>query len=108
MSNLNPGARGIPRPGFLPARRSGSRRLKLFRVQEAGGDGVGQLVRPGIAAEIVELGVAEAGVRLIVQEDKGGIRKPKHNHTLLDLLSKWVYKQYKEHGLKMRESMSKR
>ena len=23
-----------------------------------------------------------------------------HNHTLLDLLLKWVYKQYKEYGLK--------
>jgi hypothetical protein len=57
---------------------------------------VGQLVRPGISAEIVEPGVAEAGVRLVVQEDKGGIRKPKHNHTLLDLLSKLVYKEYNE------------
>ena len=59
---------------------------------------MGQLVGPGISAEIVEPGVAEAGVRLVVQEDKGGIRKPKHNHTLLDLLSKLVYKQYNETG----------
>ena len=36
-------------------------------VQEAGRDGLGQLVGPGIAAE-VELGVAEAGVRRIGQK----------------------------------------
>jgi hypothetical protein len=68
----------------------------LSGVQEAGRDGLGQLVGPGIAAEIVEPGVAEAGVRLVVQENKGGIRKPKHNHTLLDLLSILVYKHYND------------
>jgi hypothetical protein len=36
-------------------------------VQEAGRDGLGQLVGPGIGAEI-ELGVAEAGVGLMGQK----------------------------------------
>ena len=36
--------------------------------QEAGRDGVGQLVGPGLAAEIVEPGVAEAGVRIVLQQ----------------------------------------
>jgi len=39
----------------------------LSGVQEAGRDGLGQLVGPGIAAE-VESGVAEAGVGLIGQK----------------------------------------
>lgn len=74
------------------------RSLKSPGRVKAGQDSVDQLIRPAIAAKVGELGVAQAGVRLIIQEDKGGIRKPRHNHTLLDLLSKWMYKQYKEPG----------
>jgi hypothetical protein len=42
------------------------------RVQEAGRDSVGQLVGPGIAAEIVEPGVAEAGVGIVIQQIDAG------------------------------------
>jgi hypothetical protein len=42
--------------------------VESVAVQKAGRDGVGQLVGPGIAAEIVEPGVAEAGVRIVVQQ----------------------------------------
>jgi hypothetical protein len=40
-------------------------------LQEAGRDGLGQLVGPGIAAE-VESGVAEAGVGLLGQKIDAG------------------------------------
>jgi hypothetical protein len=58
------------RPAYR-AGRSGRRLLGPAAVQEAGRDSLGQLVGPGIAAE-VELGVAEAGVRIVGQQIDAG------------------------------------
>jgi hypothetical protein len=43
-------------------------REELLAVLEAGGYHVGQLVRPGIGAEIEGAGIAQAGVPLIVHQ----------------------------------------